>query len=313
MQKNQSSFLTFGSLMIALFAILIAMSVYVPILTIITSLIAPLPLAWYSAKFERKESLLVTVVAVIITFIIGGIVGVTLGLIVGPVGFLIGDSLRRKQTKLYMLMATGIFVLLMTAAQYIVSILVLNINLIEQFLEGIKISYEQVGNLLESANQKPETYDEMVRQFLIVLEALTPTYFIFLMFITAFIYIAVNLPILKKLKVPVPKFPKYMYFKLPKAVLWYYLVVAIISLVTTFEVGTFSYMLIINATFILRALLFLQGVSLIQYYFHIQGWPKWSAILATFLAIPLYTFTIILGVLDLGFNLRAYLKDRYKK
>lgn len=313
MQKNQSSYLTFGSLMIALFAILIAMSVYVPILTIITSIIAPLPIAWYSAKFERKESLLVTVVAVIISFIIGGIVGITLGLIVGPVGFLIGDSLRRKQSKLYMLMATGIFVLLMTAAQYMISILVLNINLVAQFLEGIKMSYEQLGVLLETVNQKPDNYGQTVKQSLLILEALMPTYFIILMFMTAFIYIAVNLPILRKLKVAIPKFPKYMYFKLPKAVLWYYLVVAILSLVTTFEVGTFSYMLIINATFILRALLFLQGVSFIQYYFHVQGWPKWSAVLATFLAIPLYTFTIILGVLDLGFNLRAFLKDRYKK
>lgn len=313
MQKNQSSYLTFGSLMIALFAILIAMSVYVPILTIITSLIAPLPLAWYSAKFQRKESLLVMVVAIFISFIIGGIVGLTLGLVVGPVGFIIGDSLRKKQSKLYMLMAAGIFVLLMTAVQYIISILVLNMNLIEQFLEGTKIYYEQAGKILETAGQKPKNYDEMVKQIIIAFEAMLPTLFIFMAFFQAFVYVSILLPILKKLKVPVPKFPKYMYFKLPKAVLWYYLVVAIISLVTTFEVGTFSYMLIINATFLLRALLLLQGISIIQYYFHVQGWPKWSAILATFLAIPLNSFVIILGVLDLGFNLRAYLKDRFKK
>jgi len=69
----------------------------------------------------------------------------------------------------------------------------------------------------------------------------------------------------------------------------------------------------VNAALILRALLFLQGVSLIHYYFHVEGWPKWSVILATLFAVPLYMFTIIVGVLDLGFNIRGSLKDRYKK
>lgn len=313
MQKNQINYLTYGSMMIALFAILLAMSVYVPVLGFFTSFIVPLPLAWYSAKFERKNAVFVTIIAVILSFIIGGVFGFIFGLLVGPLGFLIGDSIRAKKTKLYMLMATGLFLLLMTAVQYILSILFFNMNVLKQFITTIEVYYEQLGNLMSSIGQLPEGYDELVKQSIMLIEAIMPSYFIGAVFISALLYLVINLALLKKLKLDVPKFPKFMDFRLPKAVLWYYLIVSIFSLFVTFEVGTFGYLVFVNAALILRALLFLQGVSLIHYYFHVEGWPKWSVILATIFAVPLYMFTIIVGVLDLGFNIRGSIKDRYKK
>ena len=93
MQRNQTNYLTYGSMMIALFAILLAMSVYVPVLGFFTSFIVPLPLAWYSAKFERKQAVFVTVIAIIISFVIGGVFGFIFGLLVGPLGFLIGYAI----------------------------------------------------------------------------------------------------------------------------------------------------------------------------------------------------------------------------
>ncbi|SES41016.1 YybS family protein [Psychrobacillus sp. OK032] len=313
MQKNQSNYLTYGSMMIALFAILLEISVYVPFVGFITSFIVPLPIAWYSAKFARKHAIFVTVIAIIISFIIGGFFGFVFGLLVAPLGLLIGDSIRNNKSKLYMLMASGIFILLMTAIQYIISILLLNINILEQLLEGIEIYYDQIGNIMASVGQLPKDYDQMVAQSIMLIEAIMPSYFIGGAFIGAFIYLVINLSLLKKLKLDVPKFSKFMDFRLPKVVLWYYLIVSIFTLFMSFEIGTFGYLLFVNAALILRVLLFLQGVSLIHYYFYVQGWPKWSMVLASILAVPLYTFTIILGVLDLGFNVRAYLKDRYKK
>ncbi|MEK4487864.1 DUF2232 domain-containing protein [Psychrobacillus sp. FSL H8-0484] len=313
MQKNKTNNITYGSMMIALFAILLGLTFYIPFVGFITAFIVLLPIAWYSANFERKQAILVTTISIIISFIIGNIGGLIFGLLIAPLGFIIGDSIRGNKSKLYMLMASTIFILFMTAVQYIISILVLNINVLEQFLENIEIYYERLGNMMSSVGQLPENYDAMVNKSLQLIEAIMPTYFIGGAFILAFIYLSINLPLLKKLKLDVPKFSKFVDFRLPKAVLWYYLIVSVITLIVSFEIGTFGYLLFINAALILRTLLFLQGVSLIHYYFYVRGWPKWAAILATFLAVPLYTFTIILGVLDLGFNLRGFLKDRYKK
>lgn len=313
MQKNQSNYLTYGSMMIALFAILLAISIYIPIISVITVFIVPLPIAWYSAKFDRRQAILVTVLSIVISYLIGGILGLLAGLIAAPIGLIIGHSIQQEKSKLHILMSTGIFLLIMAALQYIVSILVLNMNVIENLLEGLEISYKQAGSIMSSVGQLPEDYDERVSQALLLFRSTLPSYFIGAMFITALVYVVINFSVLKKLKLEVPKFSKFMDFRLPKVVLWYYLIVSIFTLFVTFEVGTFGYLLFVNALLILRVLLFLQGISLIHYYFYVQGWPKWSAIFATILAIPLFTFTIILGVLDLGFNLRAFLKDRYKK
>lgn len=313
MQMNQTKYLTYGAVMIAMFAILLAMSVYVPVLGFFTSFISVLPIAWYSAKFERKNAIFITFISIFISFIIGGIFGFIFGLLAAPLGLIIGDCIRTKKSKIYMVMASGIFLLFMTAFQYIASIFLFNMNILEQFLEGIEIYYEQVGNIMTSFGQLPKDYDEMVAQSLQLIETIMPSYFIGTVFMTAFIYLAINLPILKKLGLDVPKFSKFMDFRLPKAVLWYYLIVSIFTIFISYEVGTFGYLVFVNAALILRVLLFLQGVSLIHFYCNVQGYPKWATVLITFLAIPLFSFTIIVGVLDLGFNVRNYLKDRYKK
>ncbi len=313
MQRNRTNYLTYGSMMIALFTILLAMSVYVPVLGFFTSFIVPLPIAWYCAKFERKQAAFVTVIGVILSFIIGGVFGFIFGLLVGPLGFIIGDSIRTKKSKLYMLMASGLFLLLMTAVQYILSILFFNLNVLEQFITSIEVYYEQLGNIMSSVGQVPKGYDELVKQSIILIKSIMPSYFIGAVFISAWLYLIINLSLLKRLKLDVPKFSKFMDFRLPKAVLWYYLIVSIFSLLVTFEVGTFGYLVFVNAALILRALLFLQGVSFIHYYFCVKGLSKWLMILATCFAVPLYMFTIIVGVLDLGFNIRGFIKDRYKK
>ena len=81
MPNNQTKKLAQGAMMAAVFAVLIAIGYYVPVLWVITSLISPLPIAWYSAKFERQQGIMVTIVALVISFIIGaGLFGLLFGL-----------------------------------------------------------------------------------------------------------------------------------------------------------------------------------------------------------------------------------------
>ncbi len=314
MQKSNSSYLTYGAMMIALYAILLAIALYIPVLGALISFVVPLPIAWYSAKFERRQGIMVTIVALVISFIIGaGLFGLLFGLLVAPLGFIMGDALRSKKSKLYMLMTTGIYLMFVTLFQYMISIVMLNINVIEEFFVGLEIYYEQISKTLTTLGQDTEWFDQMAVESMKIIQNIMPTYFIVGMMVTALVYLSINLPLLKKLKIQIPRFPKFREFQLPRAVLWYYLIVSIISLFVSVEIGTFGYMVLINASLLLRGLLFLQGVSLIHYYFHVQSWPKWGAVMATFLSLPLFTFTVILGVLDLGFNLRGYLQDRNKK
>lgn len=69
MQNNQTRKLAHGAMMIALFTVLMAIVFYIPLANIIAAIIAPLPMIWYSANYNRKSSLLVAVIAVFITFL----------------------------------------------------------------------------------------------------------------------------------------------------------------------------------------------------------------------------------------------------
>ena len=62
----------------------------------------------------------------------------------------------------------------------------------------------------------------------------------------AFILIVINLPILKRLGIEVPKFTALKDLTFPKAVLWYYLIVLTINLFVHPEIGSTLYMIMLN-------------------------------------------------------------------
>lgn len=313
MPNEQTKRLTMGAMMIALFTILLAVSFYVPILNIVTSFFIALPIIWYSVKFDRKSAILVTVVSMGMSFFVGGLLALPLAFIHAPLGLVIGDSIRRKKSKLYLFIAAGMMFLFTTVVQYLVAVLLMGINPIEEFMVMVRESYEQSGNMLERYGALPEGYDKLVSETLSMFEIVLPSIIIIAVFVSALIIIIVNLPVLRRLGVDVPKFPPFSEMRLPKAVLWYYLVVLIVSLFVELEKGTFAFMVFANATVVLRGLLFLQGISLIHFYIHEQKWPKGVIIVATILAFPLQSFVLLLGVIDLGFNIRSFMKDMNRK
>ncbi|MFX3674343.1 MAG: YybS family protein [Paenisporosarcina sp.] len=313
MPNEHTKRLTLGAMMIALFTILLAVSFYVPILNIVTTFFIALPIAWYSAKFNRKESALVTILSIGMAFFVGGLVALPLAMIHAPLGFVMGDAIRTKKSKLYLLMASGMTFLISTVIQYVITVTFFNINPIQEFLSLMRESYEQTGRILDEFDTLPKGYNKLVEETLFMFETVLPSIIIIAIFVSAFSIIIINLPILKRLGLEVPKFKPFREMRLPKAVLWYYLVVLIVTLFVELDKGTFAFMVFANATVVLRGLLLLQGVSIIHYYIHVQGWPKWVMVVATVLAFPLQSFTILLGVFDLGFNIRSLIKDMNRK
>ncbi|MFP3422756.1 DUF2232 domain-containing protein, partial [Bacillus sp. SIMBA_161] len=63
-----------------------------------------------------------------------------------------------------------------------------------------------------------------------------------------------------------------------------------------------AYLIFANASMLLQFLLFLQGVSFYHFYIHQEGWPRWVTVTVTIFAVPLQSFTSIIGILDLGFD-----------
>ncbi|ANU09380.1 hypothetical protein A1A1_13012 [Planococcus antarcticus DSM 14505] len=311
MQNQQTRQLTNGAMMAAVFTVLLAISVYVPVLSIVSTLILALPVAWYSAKYPWKASALFAAVCLVLSFIIGGLLSLPLGLTFIPFGLAIGISIYYKKSKLFMFMGASIVLLVALMVQYVASIALFGMNVLEEFKATFEQFFEQTGSLMESMDapeSSMEDYNEFVVQFQFMFDTLLPVLMVLSVFILVWVLLLILLPILKRLGIAAPKFPPFRNMKLPKSVLWYYLIVLLVSLLSDFEQGTMAYMIFINATVLLQFLLFLQGISFYHFYIHQEGWPKWVTVLVTLLALPLQSFTSIIGIVDLGFDIRGWVK-----
>lgn len=314
MQNQRTRQITNGALMAAVFTVLLAFTVYVPIFSVITMFFLVLPIAWYSAKYPWKPSLLFSAAALFLSFIIGGIFAVPVALLYVPFGLMIGYSIYYKKSKLYMFIGSSIIMLLSVMLQYLATIWLFGINVIEEYITASKATFTEGGNWMErlgGTEQQVADYNERVSEMLLTMETMMPTLIVLSVFVIVWIHLLINLPILKRFGIAVPKFPPFADMKLPKSVLWYYLIVLLISLLSDLEQGTMVYLAFMNATMLLQMLLFLQGISFYHFYIEQEGWPKWVAVLVTVLALPLQAFTIIVGIVDLGFDIRGWVKKAH--
>lgn len=313
MQQETSPVWKHGLTAWLVFLALTLISVYLPAFALVGLLLAVLPIAWFRAKHTRNSTFLLVVFSLIAAVLLGSYPGLFVAIVTIPVGFIIGDGLARRQSKVYLLISTAIVLMLTSVIQLALMQVLFSINLIEEGIDQLRASYKQVGEVMESVGQLPKDFDEIVRTSLQTFSLVMPGYFIAMMFVAAFVYIVVALPILRKLKIPVPRFAAFRHFQLPRAVIWYYLIVSLLSLFGMFEAASFGEMILVNAVFILRILLFLQGISLVHFYFHHNGWPKWGAVATTIVLIPFFSIVVIMGIIDLGFRLRAFIAASPKK
>ena len=313
MTNNQTKRMAQGAMMIALFTVLIAITFYVPVISMITMLFAPLPLAWYSVTYDRKASIFVAIIAIIISFFVGGLLILPLSLIFAAAGVAIGDALRLKKSKIYLFISTSITLLFTFAIEYLISLRLFEFDAIQDSLKLMRESYEKSIEFSENLTGQTPISNEMLQEMFTMIEMTIPASITIAMLTFAFILIVVNLPLLKRFGIEVPKFVAFNNLRLPKAVLWYYLIVLTINLFVRPETGSTLYMIMLNVSLILWILLTIQGLSLIYFIIDMNGLPRFIKVLSTLIAIPLYSFVILLGIIDLGFNVRDFIKGKTKK
>lgn len=313
MPNNQTRRLSHGAMMIALFTIFIAIAFYVPIISLIASLFAPLPLAWYSAKYDRKSSLFVALIGCIISFFFGGLLIIPFALMFAAIGVVIGDALRLKRSKVFLLMSTGITSLVTFAIEYLIALKLFEIDIIKDFMTIARESYQRSIELSQNLTNQTPIDEQMLNRMFDTMEILIPATITISLFFFSFIMISINLPMLKRLGINVPKFHAFKNMRLPRAVLWYYLIVLTINLFISPDSGTALYVICLNFSLVLWLLLTLQGISLVYFVLDAYGSPPFLKVLAALMAIPLYSFFVLIGILDLGFDIRSIVKGKIQK
>ncbi|AXI00658.1 DUF2232 domain-containing protein [Sporosarcina sp. PTS2304] len=312
--QDQTRRITYGAMMVALFAILLAFTLYVPLLGTLTLLLIPLPVTLYRLRYDRASTLLVAACTWLLTLLIGGLLSIPSAIILSIVGFVIGDAVKTGKSKLYVFMATGLTLLISLSVLYLGSVWFFKINPIDQLLQQFETIQKEALVMLSGMGESTKDVERLVAEAFTYYQTIVPSLFILSVFIAAYLFIMPILAVAARLGFTVPKFSSFLMMRLPFATVVVYMALLLISILSQPEQGTTFYLMEANAILIFRFLFFLQGLSLLYYALQKMKLPVIVNVLATLLAMFLSPFTVMLGVLDIAINIRAWIdKDRERR
>ena len=313
MMKDDPRKITYGAMMIALFAILLAIVLYIPPVGIVTMYLTPLPIILYGLRYNRSATILVTMVGIVLSLLVGGIALLSFAFVFGLAGLLIAEMIKMGKSKLYIYMGLGLMYMIMGAITYIGAVLLFNFNFIDVVFTTMRETQDQLASFMGTYGSLPPNYEEMSDSLFTYYEHSIPSAFILSCFVLALLTVVPNLFLAKRLGHEVPKFPPFREMRLPLMTVILYGVILVLNLTVAMEPGSNLYLICVNATVILRMLLLLQGISFIHFYLHKMKLPGIVTVVATLFALLLQPITTFLGILDAGVNIRAWIgKDKGK-
>ncbi|AJD92996.1 hypothetical protein JMA_36790 [Jeotgalibacillus malaysiensis] len=311
MNNTNTLRLTEGAMMTAFFAVLLLITVYVPFALIVTGFFLLLPFLWYGVKHSIRASLVMFLASVIVTGIIAGLIAVPIAVAYGITGILMGWMVQKNIEKSIIFLISTLVFVISAVVQYLFSILLFEINIIEELLRLVGESVERAITVYNAAGIDTGNLQEQFAQSLIAFETLLPSLLIFSSALLVWIMMIINFPLVKRIaKKDMPKFDAFRNLSLPKNVIWYYLIILLTALIASPEQGTMFAYALINLQFGFELLMVLQGLAFIHFYGHLKGWNKGLLVILTILGVLINPLTRILGIIDLGFDLRKRMTEK---
>ncbi|MET1030797.1 YybS family protein [Domibacillus tundrae] len=307
---GKTKVITEGAMMLAIFTVLLLISVYVPIVSIVGALFLLFPFLIYSAKYPAGPSFMLLAGAIAVAFIAGGIVSVPVAVMYGTTGLAMGMLIRKQSDGWMVYMAGSLVFLVNIIIQYVGTVLLLDISFVDQFSSAFKQSMIETSDIL--GQEMPYTEDQ-INTVIQYIGALLPAIFVMIAFIVVLLLMTVNYPIVKRLGISIKPLNPFRTVQLPRAILWYYLFFMVGAILVKPESGTTWYDIYVNVMFILQACLYIQGLSLVFFFAHSKKWPKAIPVILAVLSIPLIPLLYLirlLGIIDLGFDLRQRMQKK---
>ncbi|MDR4950220.1 YybS family protein [Neobacillus cucumis] len=306
--KNVRS-LTEGAILLAAFAVFLLITIYIPPLSVISVFFLPLPFIMYSAKYSLKNIAIFFIAAIIISFITSSLQGLGLMALFGAAGAVMGYMTQKTKSRSAILMGGTLIFIAGLVISYVVLVTFMNINFIQEFKTMMDQSMQQSEDMLKVIGNKEQMklLQEQNANLIKNIKELAPAYLITVAVVYALITQWICFPIVKRFGIGVPSWGKFRNLSLPKSLLWFYLAALGGYLLFRPEEGTYLYLVIVNARFILELLLLLQGLACLLYILHQRSIGKGVAVFVVILSfiLPIVHYIIsVLGIADLGFDFR---------
>ncbi|ATP96017.1 MULTISPECIES: YybS family protein [Bacillus] len=309
---KQTKALVEGAIMISIFAVMTLFYLYVPLLSIIFFMAAPIPIILYTIRHGLKKGIAAGAIGIVISFLIGSINGLLSAPMLIAVGVGMGVFYSRRQPGQAII--TGALIYLFSFLIYFV----VSVQLFQVDILGVaKESIDQIMPMVESTLKQSGTSDQdiakQLKQFRELQDtALNSLPVALLIFVTlmSFVNHWFVRPLIKRFVPDMPALKKFKDMRLPKSMVWYYLLTLLLMLIQP-EKGSFLSLVQTSAFQILFILVLIQGFSFIFYYCHEKNISKVVPIFAVVLTIlfpPIGVIVRIIGIADIGFDLREKVK-----
>ncbi|HYK72734.1 MAG TPA: YybS family protein [Pseudoneobacillus sp.] len=304
--------LTEGAVLLAIFAVLLLLNLYVPFLGLVVIWFLPLPFIYFSWKNDWKGIIVFLVSSLALSMIVGSFLAIPMALLFGTTGIALGYLSQKNKSRTTILMVASLVFLINLLIQYGIAVAFFKFNFIEEATTMLKKSFDMSSQILNSVGNDAEAakLKEQLDAFIMMINTLMPSMFVVSSLIFVFLLQLLNFPILKRFGMNVTHWMAFRDISLPKSILWYYLITVILSLILKPEADSYLYIALSNLAYILQIILIIQGLSFVYFVSHYKGWPKAIPVLVTvfLFLIPLVLYIIrILGIIDLGFDLRKRL------
>ncbi|MDR6748946.1 MULTISPECIES: YybS family protein [Bacillus] len=311
---KQTKALVEGAIMISIFSVMTLFYLYVPLLSIIFFLAAPIPIILYTIRHGLKKGIAAGAIGIVISFLIGSINGLMTAPILIAVGLGMGVFYSRRQPGNAII--TGALIYLFSfLISFVVSVQLFQVDIMGIAKESIEQMIPMLESVLKQSGASEQDIAKQLKQFREMQDAALsalPVALLMLVTLTAFVNHWFVKPLIKRFVKDMPALKKFKDMRLPKSMVWYYLLTLLLMLIQT-EKGSFLSLVQTSAFQILFILVLIQGFSFIFYYCHEKSISKAVPIFAIVLGVlypPVAVIVRIIGIADIGFDLREKVKNK---
>lgn len=313
---NNGRKITEGGVLLAVYVLLLFITVQVPFLGMITLWFLPVSFILVTVKEKLSWAFGFLAVASVLTMIIGMILSVPLTLFAGAVGMVVGYHLKHDKSTIQMIISLVLTVITCLLIFLSATILVADVNIIEEsrkmFEESINTSIDIMNSLGQSV---PKDVEKEMRDSIAMMQTLIPSALVVSSMFLSYVFILAAQPFVKRFSDKKVNWPLFRNLRLPKSLLWYYIIVLLATLFLKLDNSSYFGMAIMNLLFILQLFILLQGFSLVFYISHVKGWVKAVPIIFVIISLLspiILTIVRVLGIIDLSFPFREVITKTKK-
>ncbi|PGL19028.1 DUF2232 domain-containing protein [Bacillus thuringiensis] len=306
---KQTKFITEGAALLAIYVILLLISMYVPILGTVVTFVLPLPFILLTIRYKLSNVLVIFVAALFVTIIVSQPMNLVKTTMFGLIGIVLGYMYKTRKKPVEILIAGTLAYLIGFVLIYVASIKFFNIDIMKQMQSVFSESMVQSEKIVSAIGMPiSKEQKELLTQMNDILQSLFPSILVLVSVCFSWITVIISGSVLKKLKHDIIPWPKFKDLQLPKSIVWYYVIFILLATFIKVDPTSYLHMVFSNLYVIFALLLVLQGLTFISFLAYRKGFTKGVPIISFIVCmfIPmLFPLVTILGIIDLGISLRS--------